>query len=175
METAREEAGAKSAGAESYTTTFRVKRTPDEVYRAINDVRAWWSGRIDGDADELGAEFRYRYGDRHDSRQKVTGLVPGRRVVWSVTDGHLAFVKRKGEWKGTEVVFDIARKGGETEVRFTHVGLSPACECYETCSGGWNAIIQGNLRRWIATGEAQPSPFPAAPEASRVGEEPAST
>jgi Activator of Hsp90 ATPase homolog 1-like protein len=162
MEVAREEGGATAAGAGSYTTAFRVKRTPDEVYRSINDVRAWWSGRIDGDTDRLGVEFRYRYGEVHDSRQKVTGLVPGRRVVWSVTDGYLAFVGRKGEWKGTEIVFDIAPKGGETEVRFTHVGLSPACECYEQCSGGWDAFIQGNLQRWITTGQAQPSPFGAA-------------
>ncbi len=159
METTSERRGAKAAGAQGYTTAFRVKRTPDEVYRAINDVRAWWSGRIDGATDELGAEFRYRYEDVHDSRQKVTELVPGRRVVWRVTDGTLTFVKNKNEWKGTEVVFDIAEKGGETEVRFTHVGLSPACECYEACSGGWDALVNGNLRQRILTGEVQPNPF----------------
>jgi hypothetical protein len=160
METAQQR-GVKAVGDRSYTTTFQVDRTPDEVYRAINDVRSWWSGRIDGDTDKLGGEFRYRYGDLHDSRQKVTELVPGKRVVWRVVDGYLSFVKDKGEWKGTDVVFDIAEKGGKTELRFTHQGLSPACECYEMCSGGWSAFIDGSLRRWITTGEVQASPFQA--------------
>ncbi len=158
METAREKS-VKAAGGRSYTTAFLVDRTPDEVYRAIVDVRSWWSGRIDGDTDRLGGEFRYRYRDLHDSRQKVSALVPGRRVVWRVTDGTLTFVKSKHEWKGTEVVFDISEKGGKTEVRFTHHGLSPACECYQACSGGWDAFIGGNLKRWITTGEVQPNPF----------------
>ena len=148
-----------SKQSQSYSTTFVVDRTPDEVYRAINDVRSWWSGKIDGDTDKLGGEFRYRYKDLHDSRQKVTGLVPGKRVVWRVTEGYLAFVKSKGEWKDTEVIFDIVPRNGKTEVRFTHVGLSPACECYEACSGGWDALVNGNLRQWITTGEVPPSPF----------------
>jgi hypothetical protein len=33
------------------------------------------------------------------------------------------------EWKNTEIVFEIAKKGGKTEVRFTHVGLKLAYEC----------------------------------------------
>ena len=35
------------------------------------------------------------------------------------------FVKDKSEWKDTDILFDIAKKGDKTEVRFTHVGLSP--------------------------------------------------
>ncbi|MBI5069362.1 MAG: SRPBCC domain-containing protein [Deltaproteobacteria bacterium] len=158
METARH-GGSDAAEEQSYTTAFLVDRSPEEVYRAINDVRSWWSGRIDGDTDRLGGEFRYRYRDLHDTRQRVTELVPGKRIVWRVVDALLTFVERKEEWKGTEVVFDIARKGGKTEVRFRHLGLTRACECYGACSSGWDAFVNGNLRSWIATGEVQPSPF----------------
>ncbi len=163
MKSTREQRGAKAEDVQGYTTSFRVKRPAGEVYRAINDVRRWWSGRIDGDTGELGAEFRYRYEDIHDSRQKVTELVPGKRVVWRVTDSNLTFLKDPKEWKGTEIVFDIAEKGGETEVRFTHVGLSPDHECYEACSGGWDSLVNGNLRKLILSGEVQPSPFGTQP------------
>jgi len=40
-------------------------------------------------------------------------------------------------WKtatNASVIFEITRKGDKTELRFTHVGLEPAYECYDVCS-----------------------------------------
>jgi hypothetical protein len=76
-----------------------------------------------------------------------------------VLDAQLAFVKDKNEWKGTDIVFEIARKGAKTEVRFTHEGLVSAYECYGSCSNAWGMLVNGNLRRLIATGKPQPSPW----------------
>jgi hypothetical protein len=56
-------------------------------------------------------------------------------------------------------VFDIAKKGDKTELRFAHVGLGEELECYDSCSNAWGVLINGNLRRRIATGEPQPSAF----------------
>jgi uncharacterized protein YndB with AHSA1/START domain len=144
----------------SFNTRFLVDQSPEEVFGAINDVRAWWSGSIEGDTDRLGAEFRYRYEDLHDSTQKLAELVPGRKIVWRVTESHLSFVEDQRGWKGTDIVFEIAQKGGRTEVHFTHAGLTPSCECYEACSQGWTAMVD-NLRERIVTGEPQPDPFAA--------------
>ena len=145
---------------QSFSTCFLVDRSPEEVFGAINDVRGWWSGSIDGDTDKLGAEFRYRYDDLHDSTQKLTELIPGKKIVWRVTDSHLSFVEDQRGWKGTDIVFQIAKKGGRTEVHFTHDGLTPSCECYDACSQGWTAMV-ANLRERILTGEPQPDPFAA--------------
>jgi hypothetical protein len=152
---------------ESYTTAFTVDKSPGEVFAAINDVRSWWSGELDGETDRVGAEFTYRYGDLHDSKQRITELVPGRKVVWHVVDGYLRFVAKTDEWKGTEIVFDISEEAGTTEVRVTHVGLAPTCECYGACSSGWDAFLDGNLRRFIETGEVQPNPYEASARARR--------
>ena len=62
--------------------------------------------------------------------QKITEFVPGKKVVWHMRGCRINFVKDKTEWNGTDVVFEIARKGNKTELRFTHVGLVPAIECY---------------------------------------------
>ena len=144
---------------EGYTTSFTVDQTPDEIFHALNNVRGWWSGEIQGDTDKLGAEFTYRVQDVHRSKQKITEFIPGKKVVWRVLDGHLGFVKDKSEWKGTDIVFEIARKRDKTEVRFTHIGLVPAYECYNNCSNAWGLLVNGNLRKLITTGEAQPSPW----------------
>ena len=144
---------------DGFTTSFKVDETPEEVFAAINNVRGWWSGEVYGDTGRPGAEFTYRYKDMHKSTQRVTELVPGKKVVWHVTDAELTFVKDKTEWTGTDIVFEIARKDGKTELRFTHVGLVPAFECYGGCSGAWGALVDGNLRNLIATGKNQPDAF----------------
>jgi hypothetical protein len=144
----------------SFSTSFTVDQTPDEVFAAINNVRGWWSGDpgVEGPTAALGDEFTYRYEGFHMSRQKVTELIPGRKVVWLVTDSQLTFVEDKSEWNGTKIMFDIARRGDRTEVTFTHLGLIPDYECYESCSSAWGTYINGNLRSFIATGKAEPDP-----------------
>lgn len=142
-----------------FRTSFTVDNSPEEVFKAINNVRGWWSGEVHGKTDRLGAEFTYRYKNMHKSTQKVTEFVTGKKVVWHVTNAELTFVKDKEEWIGTDIVFEIAREGNKTELRFTHVGLVPSFECYGGCSGAWGALVGTNLRNLIATGKNQPDVF----------------
>jgi Activator of Hsp90 ATPase homolog 1-like protein len=139
------------------TASFTVDKTPEEAFAAINNVRGWWSGNIDGATDRLGAEWTYRYQDMHVSKQKIVELTPGKRVVWRVLDSYLSFVKDKHEWDGTTITFDIAPKGDKTEVTFTHVGLAPDVECYDACSNAWGSYIEGSLRNLIANGNGEPN------------------
>ncbi len=141
----------------SYTTAFTVDKTPHEVFAAINNVRGWWSGDIDGNTEQLGSEFTYRYEDVHLSKQKITESVPGKRVAWEVLDGYLNLVEDKTEWKGTVITFDIASNSGKTEVRFTHEGLVPQFECFDSCSNAWSFYINGSLRDLITTGKGEPN------------------
>jgi hypothetical protein len=140
-----------------FTTSFTVQQSPEEAFAAINNVRGWWSGEIEGSTDELGAEFTYRYQDLHRSKQQITELVPGSRVAWHVLDGYLGFVNDRTEWTGTDITFDISRNGDQTEVRFTHVGLVPDYECFENCSSAWGFYINSSLRNLIAAGKGDPN------------------
>jgi hypothetical protein len=141
-----------------FTTTFTVEQTPEEAFAAVNDVRGWWSGEIEGDTAELGDEFTYRYGDLHRSHQKVTASIPAKRVVWHVSDAYLSFTQSTTEWNGTDIVFDITRNGDKTEVRFTHVGLLPQDECFASCSNAWGFYINDSLQNLITAGYGQPNP-----------------
>jgi hypothetical protein len=138
---------------------FTVAETPTEAFAAINNVRAWWSGDIEGRTDKLGAVFTYRYQDVHYSKQRITEWVPGKRVVWLVLDSYLNFIEDKTEWNGTKITFKIVpQKGGRTEVQFTHVGLAPADECFGACYSAWGFYIKGSLRKLIAKGQGEPNP-----------------
>jgi Activator of Hsp90 ATPase homolog 1-like protein len=142
---------------QNLTITITVDQTPEEAFAAISNVRGWWSGEIEGSTRNLGDEFTYRYEDVHYSRQKVTESIPARKIVWFVLDAHLDAAKDKNEWQGTEITFEISRKGSETEVHFTHVGLVPESECFGSCSNAWGYYINGSLRNLIATGKGQPN------------------
>ena len=143
----------------NYTTTFMVDQTPEEAFDAINNPRGWWSQEIEGDTDKLNAEFEYHNKDIHRATFKITEFVPGKKVVWHVLDNYFNFIKDKNEWIGTDVVFEIARKGDKTEVHFTHVGLVPAYECFDICVNAWGTFISRSLRDLITTGKGQPNPI----------------
>ena len=111
---------------QNFTVAFSVDQTPEEVFDAINNVRGWWSGEIIGATDKLGAEFTYSVPDAHRSKQKITEFVPGKKVVWHVLDAHLSFVKDKDEWKGTDIVFEIAKKGDENKIDEIKQSVDPS-------------------------------------------------
>lgn len=142
----------------NFTSTFTVAQSPEDVFSAITDVRRWWTGEIEGDTDKLGDEFTYRYRDLHYSKQKITELVPGRKVVWKVLDAQLKGPQDPAEWTGTEIVFDITPKDAGTEVHFAHVGLVPDFECFDSCSSAWGFYVNGSLKRLITTGEGPAQP-----------------
>lgn len=138
--------------------TFSVEQTPHHAFDAINNVRGWWSGQIEGNTTQLADEFTYRYKDIHYSRQRITEFIPDAKVVWQITDSCLQFVQDKAEWNGTEIVFEIFKNGAPTDIRFTHRGLNPKVECFEGCSSAWGFYINTSLRNLIVTGNGQPNP-----------------
>ncbi|MGC9961618.1 MAG: SRPBCC domain-containing protein [Acidimicrobiales bacterium] len=150
-------AGIGSIGSSTFTTSFLVDQSPEDVFAAITDVRGWWSGNIEGDTDQLGGEFTYRYEDIHYSKQRITELVPDRKVTWLVLDAYLKFTQDPAEWIGTEVTFEVTREGDKTQVRFAHVGLVPEVECFEACSSAWSFYVNGSLKRLITTGKGEPN------------------
>lgn len=140
-----------------FTTTIVVDKSPNEVFEAINNVRAWWSECVEGSTDQLNAEFLYYYKDVHISKMKIVTFVPNQKVVWQVLENHFNFTKDSTEWNGTQIVYEIFEKGKQTELHFTHVGLVPSYECYDVCHDAWTSYIQGSLKDLITTGKGRPN------------------
>lgn len=142
-----------------YTTTILVDQSPEEVFRAINNVPAWWNDGMTGKSEKLNDEFEVRFGDMHYSKQRLTEVVPNKKVVWLVTDSSLSFLEDKTEWTGTTISFEISTENGKTKIRLTHTGLVPTVECYNACAPAWTLYMQNSLYYLITKGKGQPG-FP---------------
>ena len=141
----------------SFTTTVLVDKSPSEVFQAIVNPRGWWCDTIEGRADRLGEVWNYHYKDKHFSTHKTTELVADKKVIWHVVDETMKLPdKDLHDWRGTDITFDIARKDGKTEIRFTHAGLVPTAESFDMCSPAWTGLVQNSLRKLIETGRGEP-------------------
>lgn len=145
-----------------FSAAFMANTHPEAAFEAINNVRGWWTENMEGNSANLNDEFEVRFGDVHYSKQKLETVIPGKKIVWLVTDSRLNFLEDKSEWTNTRISFDITQRDGQTEVRFTHEGLVPAIECYGACSNAWGYYVN-SLQELITTGKGRPEPkVPAA-------------
>ena|ERR1700733_7691245 len=140
---------------QSYSTSIEVAADPAYVFNCINDVPKWFKDKgFEGRSTKLNDEFIFCYGegdDAHYSKQKLVEFIPGKRVVWLVTDSKINWIENnKEEWTNTKMVFEISTKGDKTVVHFIHEGLVPELKCYSDCEQGWNMIIKEWLFNFIA-------------------------
>lgn len=134
----------------SFTKKFLVDQSAGQVFDTVMNIRSWWQGLYEeeftGRAEKINDEFTFRAGGgMHNTTQKLVELIPGKKLVWLVTESDLTFLEKKDEWKGTKLVFGIAEKGDKTELTFTHEGLVPEIECYDSCSSAWNMYMEERL------------------------------
>lgn len=142
---------------QSFTATLLVSQTPEEVFAAVTNPRAWWSEEIEGGTAKLNDEFYYHYRDVHRCTMKLVEVVPGEKVVWHVLDNYFSFTEDQAEWKDTRPTFEISREGDKTRLRFTHQGLVPSHECYEICHNAWTNYITSSMYNLITTGKGRPN------------------
>jgi len=139
----------------NFTTTIVVDNPASEVFNAINNVSAWWQGEVKGSTTKLNDEFTYQMKDIHFSKQKLVEVIPDKKVVWLVTDSNLSFTKKKDEWTGTKISFEISEINNKTQLHFSHLGLVPEFECYGACSGAWGELVEKSLFSLITTGKGK--------------------
>jgi len=138
-----------------FTATILVDQTPEQVFSAINAPQAWWTGKIIGSTDKINDEFTYRYKELHLSKQRIVEMIPDRKVVWLVIESQINYAEDKMEWTNTKIIFEIFELGNKTQLRFTHQGLGPEVECFESCSNAWSQLIRQGLFSLITTGKGE--------------------
>lgn len=141
---------------QNFNIFFFVDQKPSEVFKALINVRGWWSEELEGSSEKMNDEFIYRHGDIHFSKHKLTEVIPNERVVWLTLDSKLTFVEKQNEWNGTKMIFKISKEEDKTKLDITHFGLVPNLQCYEGCSRGWMYYLKNSLIPLITTAKGNP-------------------
>jgi len=134
----------------NFAYSFKSSKTPEDIFQLLLNIEQWWFGlyeeTIKGKSHKLNDEFSFKAGGGvHYSKQKLIELTPNKRIVWLVTDSKLNFLSNPSEWINTKICFDISDEDDRTMVTFTHDGLIPQIECYDSCSAAWSSYLE-NLK-----------------------------
>jgi len=155
-----------------FNTTILVDQTPEQVFNAVNNPRAWWSEEIVGETDKLNAVFDYHFEDIHRCRIQLVEMVPNKKVVWLVLENYFKpgifddgtthpknnkFTDNEAEWTDTTIHFELSEKDGKTQLQFLHLGLIPEYECFDVCVNAWTHYVRESLYGLITTGKGQPN------------------
>lgn len=134
-----------------------IKAPLSQVYAALSSVAGvsgWWTRETSGD-DKLNGTinvlFRSPEGEEKGRMGfELTKLVPNEQVVWRFSSG-------PEEWVGTDVTFELIRRGDYTVVLFGHRNWRQASEFTAHCSMKWATFLL-SLRQLAETGTGQPAP-----------------
>ena len=138
---------------QNFTSSISANVSASEATKKISHVSGWWGVAFSGNAEKQNDEFVIKMGGDSWFNFRVTELIPGKRIVWLVTDCYMPWYTDKKEWAGTRLIFDITEKDGTTTLTFTHEGLTPDVECYKDCAPGWTHWIKTSLFSYFTTGE----------------------
>ncbi|HEX3385147.1 MAG TPA: SRPBCC domain-containing protein, partial [Mucilaginibacter sp.] len=110
---------------QSFTISITIDGSPQEVLDRIHQVPKWWTEDFEGSNTKLGDEFVIHHPGAHYSKQRVTEAVPGKKMVWLVTESELSWLEKKDELTATRMIFELTADGDNTILQFTHEGLVP--------------------------------------------------
>lgn len=144
---------------DNYTATIEVERSPEEVFNGINQVSKWWSANLSGSSAALYDVFTIHFSAESFVTHQLIEVIPGKKIVWLVTECWLPWLADKTEWTNTKMNFELSTANNSTTIHFTHIGLVPEVECYESCVKGWDQYIKGSLWQLLTTGQGQPQPL----------------
>jgi hypothetical protein len=140
-------------GMNDFTSIISAKISANEAIRKISNIPEWWGVTFAGNSKNQNDEFTIKMGGDSFFNFTITELIPGKRVVWLVTDCNMPWYSNKNEWAGTRLIFDLHEHNGITELKFTHEGLTPEVECYKDCEPGWTHWIKTSLFSYFTNGK----------------------
>ena len=116
-----------------------------ETLTTIDGLRHWWTLETEGNPKKDGT-ILFGFVD-----MKVVEVKPNELVKWKCIRG-------EKEWVGTEVIFELQYKEGQTFVLFKHANWKKPVEFMHHCSTKW-AMFLMSMKNWLEREEGRPVPY----------------
>ena len=142
---------------QSYTKEFTVSVKPELVYKAITkEIDEWWT-ELSNKVLQVGDKLTVQFEAETSWVMVVSETIDNHSLAWQVIEANhdLQNISVKDEWNRTTINWKIEKNKMGSKVSFTHKGLTPALECYETCEKGWDYFL-GSLKSYLDTGKGNP-------------------
>ena len=139
-----------------YNASIQANVSAKEAFERIARVKEWWAKNFKGKAEQLNDQFTVRFGETFVDF-KITEAIPDKKIVWTVTDCNLHWIRAKKEWKNTQVVWEISAAKNGVQISMTHIGLRPEVECWDSCKPGWDEHVKGSLLNFMMKGKGMPA------------------
>lgn len=140
-------------GKKDFQNSISARISAAEAIKRISKIPEWWDVTFTGSSEKQNDSFVLKMGGDSFFNCTVTELIPGKRVVWSITDCNMPWYSDKKEWADTRLIFDITERNGLITLNFMHEGLTPDLECYRDCETGWNHWIMNSLLSYFTIGK----------------------
>lgn len=140
-----------------HTGSITVQASAKEIFICLTDrIKEWWTETMEGSSANKADEFTVRFGSSYKTFRVVDKIKP-EIIVWRCTDALIDIpeLENKKEWIGTKVVWEILPMKDISELKMTHVGLTPQMDCFDICEKGWNYFL-ASLEKLISTGSGEP-------------------
>ena len=137
----------------NFSSSLTASISPGEAIKRISNIPGWWGVSFSGSSEKKNDRFVVKMSGESFFDFTVEELIPGKRVVWLITDCYMPWFSDKKEWANTKLIFDLFENNGVTTVQFTHNGLTPDLECYHACETGWTHWIRTSLLSFLTTGK----------------------
>ena len=126
----------------SYTHKITVALASNTIFDAITqEMSNWWTEMSSG-VREVGDKTTAKFKDGTTWSFELVKLEKNKLIeLHCYHANHIHPVttpEMRTEWKNTRLRFDIVPRDGNTDIQFTHIGLSPETKCYDICCSGWD-------------------------------------
>lgn len=143
-----------SLAGDGYEAEIVIHATCRRVFEALTSLEGlvgWWASSATG-SGLPGSRFSLGFAGLDETiTWRVDTVVAPTSVAWTCLS-HTGLP----DWNGTKIALELSeREAALTVLKFRHIGLVPALDCYEQCHAGWEHFLP-SLRAYSETGRGTP-------------------